>query len=342
MRVDTGKLFLSVNPCAAITCSDEPIETRTPVTGVSCRHRGHRITSPVSPSPSRELAGLWSSDSNVSNCTALELAYGDRTSPIMPRYGAFAPMLVRNLQKANPVMPTDLPTALLAVHHCLRDMLRHQCQELRGMANMNYSFLSGSLYLNVLSTCRDIIKSIARLKAHEAHQELFSFITTLMEPAVIARVNKEDSRHLTAMAAHALANMPAHKNSVLADKSQWDTPAQQACIIAVLVAISSREAIPVALELLHHHRQPRVQAAAADAVGRMGTISELSDLMTARKAQSRQVRLAATMAMNRIKYRQSNGIGRHLLRPATTDFIEPNEMLHSIQTSTAEDLQSIS
>ncbi len=273
------------------------------------------------------IAALWGDDTASCQRTALSLAYEERSYRDVPHYGAFAPVLVRHLRLQYPVMPPDTSTALKAVKQCLSEMLRHQCHDLRGMANMNYSFLSGSLYLNVLGTCRDIIHAIVRLHVHEAQQELFNFLVTLMEPAVMARVNKEDGHHLTTLAANALASLPARNVVVLTDRTQWDTPSQQACLIAVLMAIGNHEAIPCVLQLLHHHESPRIKAAAADTLGRIGTHREYDDLLNARQSQSRQVRMAARAAIQRIRFRQSYCAYRHLLRPAAAQGQSAHEML---------------
>ncbi len=276
------------------------------------------------------IAALWSDDVALRSRSVVSLAYGNLPGDTSPRYSTFGPMFVRYLHKGHPKMPDDISSATLVVRNCLRDMLKHQCLELRGMANMNYSFLSGSLYLNVLSTCRDIIHSIARMEAHEAQQELFTFITTLMEPAVAARVNKEDARHLTSLASSALAGMSGANNAVLADTSQWYSPAQQACLVSVLIAMSNRRAAPFAAKLLRCHSHPKVRYAAADALGRIGTTDEITDLLLATKDQCRPIRVAARLAIQRIKFRHTRGVAQHLLRPAVRSNDEPLDMLRPL------------
>jgi HEAT repeat protein len=92
------------------------------------------------------------------------------------------------------------------------------------------------------------------------------------------------------------------------------------------------EAIPCVLQLLHHHESPRIKAAAADALGRIGTHHEFDDLLNARQSQSRQVRMAARTAIQRIRFRQSYCAYRHLLRPAAAHGQSVHEMLRPAHT----------
>ena len=292
------------------------------------------------------LMHLWHEDKEIREVSALSIAGGTANEMYKPHYGHFGTQLLTTLKQEYPDKPGDVNEAYSNVGNILKLLLYRTVIDLKGLSNMHFSFLSGSLYLALLANCRDQIESTRRLGIHSAHYELCDLLLTLQSVNLTARLNVQDANVIQRLAAHALASFdPSHTPRL------WNLMKSSAA--------RDQKAVQPVLEALHH---PRASTHILDAMtlitgqqkikmltclGRIGSEDALPTLNCLTTTKNRAVRSAAKSAVHNIISKNKVSPHHTLLRPntiikdETTSLLRPNKshnkgvdnnMLHIIVT----------
>jgi HEAT repeat protein len=274
----------------------------------------------------RLLSLLWHERSEVRRAAAFALAGGDEVRAYRSRYGHFAGSLLEHLRRlAVPVGPAACWTTVM---DALRAMLEQSARDLRAMSNMRFSFLSGDLYLSILFTCRDVLESVRRLRAHTLHPEICRLLRDLTQRHLRRRLNPHDANALAQAAGQALAALPADAMPIFWESLCSDAPAHRRACLPALDHLRDRNAVPHLLHALSEQPDEIAQPLIA-CLGRLGDPRALPALAHAARSRSRSVRgeaLAATAAIHRAEERHPARLllrpmshtdpKRHLLRPS--------------------------
>ncbi|HLI49188.1 MAG TPA: HEAT repeat domain-containing protein [Chthonomonas sp.] len=290
----------------------------------------------------RLLVLLWHKDERVRTAAALALSGGDGHRAYIPRNGHFAGALLRRL--AGQDIASTPHERLEQVSQALYTLLEQSANDLRGMANMHYSFLSSALYLALLGTCRDTMASVRRLRAAAAHKGLCRLLYELKQPSVMRRLNAQDAAALAHEAALALAAMPPQELSGFWHGLMHGDRRRRLAYAEALWAFSDRRVVPYLLQALEG-QHPDIAIYLVRCLARLGDPQALSALERLASARHRALRQEAAAAMNQILQGLERRPSRLLLRPATPpDFerqllrplkergetlLEPEELLRS-------------
>jgi len=262
----------------------------------------------------RLLELLWHEQKPVRRSAALALAGGDAVSTHTVDYGHFPTVFLVMLDRAAPCSPADAAGRFDAVVIALQLLLEQHLVELRGLCSMQFSFLSGGLYLALLATCHETIAAVRRLKAADLHPELCHLLHTLSELSRNGRINPQ---HITALAAATGGTLAAlspgeipqfwHELSSGSAHDRLD-------LLPVVGQIGNRLATPFLLTTLHG-QQSRVAAKIIEAIGRTGNSDTLETLSSLTHSRDRAVRRAAQSAITHIRREAKSHPSRTLLRP---------------------------
>jgi hypothetical protein len=268
----------------------------------------------------RLYALLWHQDGEIRRAAALALPGGDRRRTYKPQYGHFAASFLRYVAHHS---PPGRPPATHAARHAvvvaaLRSMLEQSSNDIRGMSNMHYSFLSSALYLALLSTCRDVTESVRRVRDGALHAELCRLLWSLAQSSVVRRLNPQDTEALTHSVGQALAAMPADE---LTELWRWLThhsrPRRRA-VAPILNHLSDTQAVPHLLRALTG--QPAdIARMLACCLGRMGQPDALPALTHLTRSRHRALRSEAQAAIEAIRRANAAHPSRTLLRPIDID-----------------------
>ncbi|CCW35501.1 HEAT repeat domain-containing protein [Chthonomonas calidirosea] len=290
----------------------------------------------------RLLILLWHKDERVRTAAALALSGGDGHRAYIPRNGHFAGALLRRLTGQN-IAPTP-QERLEQVAQALHDLLEQSANDLRGMANMHYSFLSCALYLALLGTCRDTMASVRRLRVATAHKGLCRLLYELKQPSVMRRLNAQDAAALANEAALALAAMPPQELPGFWHGLMQGEKRRRLAYAEALSAFSDRRAVPYLLQTLEGAHLDIV-IPLVRCLARLGDPQALPALERLAQGRNRALRQEAAAAMGQILRGLEKRPSRLLLRPAAPpDFerqllrplkerretlLEPEELLRS-------------
>jgi hypothetical protein len=270
------------------------------------------------------LALLWHPDADVRRAAAHALPGGDHAQAHIPHYGHFVGAFLRGLSDINARYEDALPATPAARYErvtlALRALLDQNIGEIRGMSNMNYSFLSSALYLAVLATCRDVVFALRRLRAASAEADLCRLLWNLSQISVLRRFNGQDLETLANAAGAALAALPP---DYIPDFWHSLSHAQVPRRLAVSPSLNhfqDRRAVPYLLDAL---AVPGAQPSAiaqrlAACLGRLEDARALSVLDALMRSSDRQLRDQARAAIRQIQRAVHKHPSRTLLR-ATMD-----------------------
>lgn len=296
---------------------------------LAARHRcGERFTAHAEESVTRLLALLWHADAEIRRAAALALAAGDGARSYKPDYGHFAGAFLRGLEERAPAAPPDSEARYGAVVETLCALLEQHIHEISGMSNMRYSFLSSALYLALLSTCRDTIEAIRRLRAVAAQGGLCRLMWSLSRRENTRKLNPADMNMLARTAGQALAALPADRLTDLWQRLSHHAPAHRIAMVPALEQLRDRSAVPHLLDLLPE-QPPSVAEPILACFGRLHDPRALPALHAAAGSGHRSIRRQANAAIAAIARAHSESASRTLLRP-TPEASEPESLLRPV------------
>lgn len=266
----------------------------------------------------RLLELLWNPDGNVRHAAAHALPGGDWQNAHIPHFGHFVGAFLRGL--ADRENEQALPATAAARYDCVADVLRsllaQNIREIRGIGNMNYSFLSSALYLAVFATCRDVLLTLKRLQVSQAQAELCSLLWSLPRTGASCRLNGADVETLAQLAGEALAMLPPDH---IPDFWHGLTHASHARRLAAVPALAHFEnpcVVPHLLDALHsrHAQFPAVVVPIVTCLARREDARALPLLQTLSANRAKSVRVAAQSALSVIQRAGHKQPSRTLLR----------------------------
>lgn len=271
----------------------------------------------------RLLALLWHTDPGVRRAAALALAGGDGETAHMPAYGHFPGVLLRLLAREE---APECPRARYeAVCSALRSLLTQNAAEIRAMSNMHYSFLSSALYLALLSTCRDGIEAVRRLRLSAAHAELCDLLWNLTLASRTRRLNRMDVDALMQMVGRALAALPPSEIPGFWAELRHRVPARRRAVLPAIAHFTDRSAVPYLIDVLPD-QPPDIAEPVIHCLGRIGDPRALSALAPMLSHRNRQIRKQVQSAITAIE-RAIGNQSRTLLRPANGALVTGAEQL---------------
>ncbi len=281
----------------------------------------------------RLLCLLWHDDPQVRRRAVSALAGGDAYRAYTPCYGHFVGSMMRNLARQFPEMP-DTPAARLnAVSTLIYEMLEQSSHDIRGLSNMNYSFLSSALYLALFSTCHDALDAARRLKLVRAQApvtRLLWHLSTVGRTLRSRRLNGQDVEAMALMAGRVLAILPAsaipdfwHN---LADRHL----ARRRAVLPVLCVLQNTDAVPYLLDRLPH--QPAdITLAIVECLARLGDLRALPALLDCGQSRNKTLRKRAQAAILEIEKAHRISPAKTLVRPIAEQIDrDPGSLLRSL------------
>lgn len=260
------------------------------------------------------LLHLWHEDKEIREVSALSLAGGTANEIYKPHYGHFATQLLTTLRQEYPAKPENADEAYTKLGTTLKLLLSRTVIDLKGLSNMHFSFLSGSLYLALLANCRDQIESIRRLGIHSAHYELCELLQTLQSVNLTARLNVQDANVIQKLAAQALASFHPTHTPHLWNLMKSSVKQDQKAVQPVLNALHHPKAtlhILDAMTLFSGQQKVRMLTC----LGRIGSEDALPTLTCLINTKNRAVRSAAKSAVHKIIRKNQTSPNQSLLRP---------------------------
>jgi hypothetical protein len=277
---------------------------------------------------------LWRPEIEVRRAAALGLAGGDGKRPYEPQYGHFATSFLRYVAQHSP--HGRPPTSAIGRHSvvvaALRSMLEQSNNDICAMSNMHYSFLSNSLYLALLSTCRDVIEGVRRVCDGALHAEVCHLLWSLAQVRAARRLNPQDADALTTLAGQALAAMPADEIYEFWRWLSHHNRARRRAVAPTLRHLHDPKSVP---HLLHALAGQPVDIAQplVSCLGRIGDVNALPALADLANSRHRSVRNEAQNAVAAIRRANAGHPSRTLLRPIRTKHEDPSLLLRSVDTS---------
>ena len=264
------------------------------------------------------LSLLWHKQSVVRYSASLALSGGDGDNFYSPRYGNFAASLLRHLHGSDRSYSDSIEEQRARVETALQNLLEQVSSDIRGMGNMHYSFLGGSLYLALLGTCRDAVESVRRLQLSSAHEGLCSILWTLYQRNVARRLDHKDLEYLVQSIGYALSTLPPGEIEVYWNGLSYAEHARRRALIKVLPWLESPQSLPYILKALPD--QPvYVSLQIIASLGRLGDIRAMPALIALSENKSRQIRQGAQISVSHILKANRVGPAATLLRPAFDD-----------------------
>ena len=266
----------------------------------------------------RLLELLWHSNEEVRRAAALALPGGDGHNAHIPHFGHFIGAFLRGLEeRGNGQSPPLTPSARYAcVADVLRALLAQNIGEIRGLGNMNYSFLSSGLYLAVFATCRDVLLAVRRLQAAQAQAELCSLLTSLPRTSLSRRLNGADVYTLARLAGQGLAALPPDQIPAFWHGLTQNSPASRISAASALAYFEDKRAVPYLLDTLqpHYAQFPSVVIPVVACLARLEDGRALPLLQTLSSDREKSIRTAAQSALAAIQKTERKHPARTLLR----------------------------
>ncbi len=287
----------------------------------------------------RLLELLWHPSKKIQRAAALALPGGSCKTHYTPHYGHFAMALLQTV-RGDAACAQNRLACVQRVETALEQMLQKNTADLRSMSSMHYSFLSNSLYLALLATCRDIVESIRRLQVQQAQAVLCDLLHVLVRPHPFSRINSADAAALSRAVSRAFASMrPEATPQLFADLIHAD-PLRRRASAAVLECITDVRAVPFLLQALQHIDVSQSSPLIA-CLGRLGddrALPALAGLTASRHLKIRRASQAALQSIQRSRHGLPSAVllrpvrllpeqMRGLLRPICRTLSEPPEIL---------------
>lgn len=261
----------------------------------------------------RLLGLLWHPEEAVRKRAAGALPGAGRRHA--DRWSLFAGALLRELGSRSSGAPACPDERHAMVSESARAVLNRCAADLRGMANMHYSFLSSGLYLALVSTCSDSVQTVRRLGSPAAHVELCRLLWELSHESVIRRLNSQDAEELARGAGEALASLPPDEIVEYWRGLRHADLQRRSAYASALWAFRDRRAVPHLCSALPGQTEV-VASAVAGCLGQIGDASATPHLQALSNHWSSRVRSQANTAIHAIARAQSARPCRTLLRPS--------------------------
>ena len=275
----------------------------------------------------RLLELLWNPDGAVRHAAAHALPGGDGQRAHIPHFGHFVSAFLRSLAGGENAQST--PATAAERYDCvaavLRGLLAQNIREIRGIGNMNYSFLSSALYLAVFATCRDVLLTIRRLQVAPAQAELCSLLYTLPRNGASHRLNGADVETLAQFAGEALAMLPPDCLSDFWRGLTHGSPSRRVAAVSALTHFQDPRSVPHLLDALQTHpaQLPVVAVPIIRCLARLEDGRALPLLQALSDNRAKSVRLASRSAVIAIERAGHKQPSRTLLR--ATHFDDAND-----------------
>jgi len=277
------------------------------------------------------LSLLWHADSRVRKAAALALAGGDQETAYSPPYGHYAGALLRGIERRARQEPESAAARYKVVADTLRHLLDQNASEIRYMGNMRYSFLGSALYVALLSTCRDTMAAIRRLRVANAHPELCRLLWNLTHTNTTRRLNAQDAVALAQMAGETLAVLPPDEIPEFWRALKQPSLPRRMAIAPAIGYLRDPRAVPHLVEALNDQpvciAQPIIEC-----LGRMGDLRAIASLRRVSRSQNRQLRNHARAAISAIERANADSPARTLLRPVRGREADPASLLRPVRS----------
>ncbi len=279
----------------------------------------------------RLLELLWNPDGAVRHAAAHALPGGDGQHAHIPHFGHFVGAFLRGLADGenSRSMPATAAERYDCVAEVLRGLLAQNIREIRGIGNMNYSFLSSALYLAVFATCRDVLLTIRRLQVSPAQAELCSLLWSLPRNGASCRLNGADVETLAQFAGEALAMLPPDCLSDYWHCLTHGSPSRRIAAVSALAHFQDPRSVPHLLDVLQTDpaQTPAVAVPIIRCLARMEDGRALFLLQTLSDNRAKSVRLAARSAVAAIERAGHKQPSRTLLRATHFDDANHSETM---------------
>lgn len=289
------------------------------------------------------LALLWHTDPEVRRAAVYALPGGDRLQAHIIHYGHFVGAFLRGLSdvnaRHNDVLPANAADRYDRVAAVLHTMLDQNIGEIRGMSNMNYSFLSSALYMAVLSTSLDVVCAMRRLRATRTQAELCRLLWNLEQMNVLRCLNSQDLAALAAEAGKALAAMPPDQIPDFWHSLSHTQVARRQAVAQALSHFQNRDSVPFLLDALNvPGGQPGwLGQQIVAGLGRLEDVRALPALALLASGSDRKLRDHARAASAAIQRATRRLPSQTLLRAAQeTDGWDSETMLRTIPVNSHE------
>lgn len=266
----------------------------------------------------RLLELLWHENEDARRAAAHALPGGDHQRGHVPHYGHFVGAFLRGLseEREGQMPPVTAAERFARVSDTLRAMLAQSVGEIRGMSNMNYSFLSSALYLAVLATCRDTLLAMERLRPPEAQAELCGLLWNLAQINVLRRLNAQDLETLATLAGQALSALPPDQTPDFWHGLTHASLPRRLAVAPGLLHCANPAAVPYLLDALDvRHAQPAdMVISIVECLARLEDTRALPTLQTMTPSHDRQIRASVHSAIANIQRAGRGQPCRTLLR----------------------------
>lgn len=247
----------------------------------------------------RLLCLLWHERADVRRRAVSALAGGDAHRSYTPCYGHFVGTIERELRRRFAEMPPTPAARLQAVEILLQEMLEQSVEDIRGLSNMNYSFLSSALYLALFSTCRDVLDACYRLQTVSVQGVLCRLLVRLAHVGKTLRsrrLNGHDCEAMARMAGRVLAVLPADAIPDVWQALSERHVSRRRTVLPVLCVLENNDAVPHLLAALPN--QPTdITLAIMDCLARIGDARALPALLDLGQHRNRNIRRRAQAAL---------------------------------------------
>jgi hypothetical protein len=281
----------------------------------------------------RLLCLLWHETPQIRRRAICALAGGDLNRTYTPCYGHFVGSIERTLTRKFPDMPTTPDARLTVVSLLVCEMLEQSSHDIRGLSNMNYSFLSSALYLALFSTCRDALEAARRLKLVHAQApvtRLLLHLATVGKTLRSRRLNGQDVEAMALMAGRVLAALPVSEIPDFWHNLTERHLSRRRAVLPVLCVLQNREAVPQLLDILPN--QPAdIAIALIECLARLGDSRALPVLLDYGQARNRTLRKKAQAAILELERAHAISPAKTLVRPVVEQINrQPESLLRSM------------
>ena len=233
-------------------------------------------------------------------------------------------------------MPEIPAERLNAVSAVICEMLEQSSHDVRGLSNMNYSFLSSALYLACFSTCRDSLEAARRLKLTRTQApvtRLLWHLSTVGKTLRSRRLSGQDAEAMALMAGRVLAALPASAILDFWHNLSDRHGARKRAVLPVLCVLQNTDAVPYLVDIMPH--QPSdVTLAIVDCLARLGDMRALPVLLECSESRNKTLRKRAQSAILEIEKAHAVSPAKTLVRPVAEQIDhDPASLLRSLSQS---------
>ena len=279
------------------------------------------------------LCLLWHENPQIRRRAICALAGGDLNRAYVPCYGHFVGSIERSLTRQFPTMPAAPEDRLDAVSTLICEMLEQSSHDIRGLSNMNYSFLSSALYMALFSTCRDTLETARRLKLVRAQAPATRLLLNLFpigKTLRSRRLNGQDVEAMALLSGRVLAALPVSEIPDFWHNLTERHLSRRRAVLPVLCVLQNTEAVPQLIDILPN--QPAdIAIAIIECLARIGDSRALPVLLNYGQSRNRNIRKKAQAAILELERMHRISPAKTLVRPVTESVDrQPESLLRSL------------